>query len=107
MVTPFEALAKAFSHKPTLLSFSDDMQSAMHDGQIPGYLYVVSEPVTPADIRVHPGTRDTHWEIQRDLKVDLVGEVPVSDPPQLTGAALEEVRQKHAAASGGVGFLES
>lgn len=106
MVTPFEAVAKAFSHRPSILTFPDDIDSVKHDGQVPGRLYVVSEVVGPEDVRELPGTGHTHWEIQRDLRVDLVGEVPVSDPPQLLGEELREAQEEKARVGEGAFFSE-
>lgn len=60
MVTPFEAVAKAFSHKPSILTFSGDVESVKHDGREPGHLHVVSEDVGPDDLHVLPGTGETH-----------------------------------------------
>ena len=96
MVTPFQAVAKAFSHRPSILTFSGDIDSVKHDGRVPGHLYVVSEDVPPEDLRVLPWTGETHWEIQRDLRVELVGDVPVSDPPQLVGEELRKAQEKNA-----------
>jgi hypothetical protein len=101
MVTPFPAVAKAFSHKPTLVSLSDDCQTAKHNGQLRGYLYRVSEAVVPEDLTCLSGTAETHWETQRELQVALIGELPVDDPPQL---ASDEIVRMRAA---GTGFFTS
>ena len=42
-----------------------------------------------------PDTRQTHWEIRRDLAVGLVHPVPVEDPPLLTGEALRSAQEAH------------
>lgn len=94
MVTPFAAVAKAFSHKPSVLTFGDGVDTVRHDGRVPGRLYVVAEPVGPGDLRERPRTGRTHWQIRRDLRVELVAEVPVSDPPQLLGDDLRRARQR-------------
>ena len=107
MVTPFENVAEAFSHKPSILHFGDDQNSVVHDGQVPGFLYQVSEPVTEDDLQVLAGTGQTHWEIQRELQVALVCEVPVTDPPQLTGAALEDAQRKRDELGPGAFFEET
>jgi hypothetical protein len=82
-VTQFKALAKAFSHKPSLISFGDDNETVKHDGQQPGFLYMISEVIGPADVSYLPHTAQTHWQAQRDFQVRLMAELPTDDPPQL------------------------
>jgi hypothetical protein len=91
-VTQFKELAKAFSHKPTLISFGDDNQTVKHDGQQPGFLYVLSEPVGPDTVSYLPHTALTHWQTQCDLQVRLVSKLPADDPPQLSA---EEIARMH------------
>ena len=50
MVTPFKAVAKAFSHKPSIVSIPDGMDSVKHDGEVPGHLYEVAEHLGPDDL---------------------------------------------------------
>ena len=95
MVTPFEAIAKAFSHKPSLLSMSEDMTTVKHNGELPGFLYVVSEEVCEGDVVELSGTKQTHWEIRRDFRVRLVCPLPVSDPERLVGEALRHAQETH------------
>ncbi len=83
-VTPFKELAKAFSHRPSLISFGGDHQSVKHHGQEPGFLYQVSEVVGPDDLCDLPHTSQTHWQAQRDLHVQRVAELSIDDPPQLS-----------------------
>ena len=104
MVTPFEAVARAFSHKPTILTFPGGMDSVKHDGDAPGYLYVVSEEVGSDDLCVLPGTGETHWEVRRDLRVEMLAEVPLDDPPRLTGEALRQGRKRQAELGDGSHF---
>lgn len=93
-VTQFKELAKAFSHKPSLISFGDDSQTVKHNGQQPGFLYIVSEAVGPDDVSYLRDTAQTHWQTQRDLQVDLVAELPVDDPPQLGEEAISAMRKE-------------
>lgn len=106
MVTPFEQVAKAFSHKPTLLSFDeDDANKVKHDGQVPGFLYVLDVEVGPADLELLPGTAETHWQTQRDLPLKLVGEVPIDEPPQLSADQIAQMRRDHPQIESGSGFI--
>ncbi|MHB0937958.1 MAG: hypothetical protein ACYC6A_16340 [Armatimonadota bacterium] len=95
-VTPFKEVAKAFSHKPVTISASDDYQQVTHDGTVPGFLYRVAEPIGPEDIAELPGTARTHWQTRRDLKVELVAELPITDPPQITAEERERMDQLNA-----------
>ena len=104
MVTPFEAVAKAFSHKPTLLAIPEGMESVKHNGEVPGYLYVVSEEVAADDLRLLADTGETHWETQRDLRVDLIAEVPIDDPPMLIGDELRQAEEKQSELGDGSHF---
>lgn len=55
-ITPWRALAEAFSHKPPLLCIDDDW-TITHTGELPGYLYRIAEPVIlGTDALPHPRT---------------------------------------------------
>ena len=55
-VTQWRALAEAFSHRPTELSYDDD-GIITHNGSEKGYLYVIDEPVELGrDLVGHPGS---------------------------------------------------
>ena len=102
-VTQFREMAKAFSHRPSLMSLDDDGQTVRHDGKRIGYLYVVSEAVGPQDVRYLANTAQTHWETLRPLSVRRVAELPVDDPPQLTPDEIAEMRKEIPA--GTTGFI--
>lgn len=74
-VTPWRALAEAFSHKPTLLGYDDD-GAITHNGTACGYLYVIDEPVEMGkDVYPHPRTtmtQNAEFLTARPLKVRLV-----------------------------------
>lgn len=93
-VTQFKGLAKAFSHKPSLISLGDDCQTIKHNGQQPGFLYVVSEPVNANDVSYLRDTAQTHWQTQRELQIELVAELPSDDPPQLSPEETVELRKQ-------------
>ena len=100
-VTQFRELAKAFSHRPTLMSLADDCAQVKHDGKVPGYLYAVAEAVAPEDISYLRDTAQAHWQTQRDLRLRLVAELPVDDPPQLNDDEIAALRQDIPAGSTG------
>ena len=93
VVTPFKELAKAFAHKPTRTSAFDDYRTVKHNGKLPGFLYILSESMAPGDISEMLGTDATHWVIQRDIEVELLAKLPVSDPPLLTEEEIAHLRK--------------
>jgi hypothetical protein len=93
-VTQFQEIAKAFSHKPSLMSFGDDeCRAVKHNGVLPGRLYTIAEEIGPDDVSYLPNTAGTHWQTQRDLRVRLVAELPVDDPPLLSEEEISELRK--------------
>ena len=95
-MTPFKELAKAFSHKPTCISISDDdFLKVRHDGKINGYLYVISEPLSNEDLRELEGTDQSHWETTRELEIKLVSDVPLLDSELLTEPELAALSKRH------------
>jgi len=75
-ITQNERLARAFSHKPTMLSLYDGGR-IFHNGTEPGFLYVIDEPVMPGeDLFMHPRTTmdpGLEWITVRELRVRMVG----------------------------------
>ena len=106
-VTQFKEVAKAFSHRPSLMSLADDCQTVKHDGRVAGFLYTVAESVRPDDVSELPGTAHTHWQTERDLRVALIAELPVSDPPLLTADEISQLKEHPEIARGGSGFIGS
>ena len=95
-VTPFRELAKAFSHRPTRITVSDeDFTVVRHDGKIPGFLYVVAEPLDDQDLEERPGTDHTHWKTMRVLKVQLVEEVPLVDTEMLSDTESADLAERY------------
>ena len=95
-VTPFRELAKAFSHRPTRISASDDnFTKVRHDGKIPGLLYVVAESLEDLDLEKLPGTDQTHWKTMRVMKVQLIEEVPLVDAEMLSDAESAALAERY------------
>lgn len=93
-MTQFKELAKAFSHKPSLISFGDDHQTVKHDGQEPGFLYALFGPVSADTVSYLPHTALTHWQTQCDMCVRLLSELPIDDPPQLSAEEVAVMRRE-------------
>ena len=104
VVSPFREIAKAFAHKPTLVSMSDDFQTVKRNGSLPGYLYVIAERVRPADVEEMPGTDSTHWKTRRELRVRVGAELAVSDPPLLAEDEAAGMRRTHPQLGRGGGY---
>ena len=92
-VTQFKELAKAFAHKPELISLGGDCVNVKHSGRLPGFLYAVDEPVGPEDVTYLRDTGQTHWQTSRDLRLRLVAALLIDDPPQLSEAEITELRK--------------
>jgi len=106
-ITQFKEIAKAFSHKPSLMSLADDCRTVKHNGTLPGFLYTVAERIGPADISELPDTAHTHWQTQRDLCVHLVTELPLSQPPLLTAKEIADMRKTYPEATKGTRFIDA
>ena len=98
-ITQWKDLARVFSHKPPIVSISDE-GLIQHSGTMPGYLYEIDEPVTEADVIPHPRTTmgpGDEWLIQRELRVRLIGTTEVREEEWLSPEAFEEMRRSHQA----------
>ena len=77
-VTQWRALAEAFSHRPSALSYEEDGRIS-HNGTAKGFLYVIDEPVTVGeDVCPHPRTAmdpNAEFLTRRPLRVRLVAEL--------------------------------
>lgn len=102
-ITQNPYLAKAFSHRPSLVSMSDggeslsDMCRVKHNGVTPGFLFTVSEAIDPEDIYPHPHPANAdgwEWLTRRELKLEFIEKTVVSDHERLTGEDIAEIRRK-------------
>ena len=84
-ITQDRDLARVFSHKPTLVSTSDD--GIKHDGKIPGFLYRIAEDIKPGDVYPHPRSsmeEGKEWLTNRDLRVELTCPTQIVHEEKLT-----------------------
>ena len=94
-ITQSRDVAKAFSHRPSLLSMSD--KSLKHDGVTPGYLHVVAEEIAPDDVRPHPHPVNAarwEWLTRRELRLELIERTEVAVEESLTDEEVAELRRK-------------
>ncbi len=102
-ITQNRDVAKAFSHRPSLVSMSEGIGSmsgnfnVKHNGVTPGYLYAVAEEIGPRDVRPHPHpVNSSRWEwlTNRELKLKLIARTTVPERETLTEEETAEIRRK-------------
>ena len=102
-ITQNRDLAKAFSHRPSIVTMSDPGESVSlkstvkHNGVTPGFLYAVSEQIDPGDIDPHPHPANAdgwEWLARRELKLTFIEETIVTDRERLTEAEIADLRRK-------------
>lgn len=82
-ITRSRAVAEAFSHRPTLVSLGEGGEGleVTHNGTRHGYLYVIDELVTAADVHPHPNSSypggGMEWLTDRPLRLRLIAELPI------------------------------
>ena len=99
-ITQNPDIARVFSHRPSLVSQEAD-GTIKHDGTMPGYLYVVAEPLAADDIFPHPHPVNVgHWEwlTRRTVRLQLLEQTEVRECERLTADGLTELRSKQLAA---------
>ena len=102
-ITQNRDLAKAFSHRPSLVSMScpdeflPDDCNVKHDGVTPGYLYTVSEAICRDDIYPHPHPANVdgwEWLTRRELKLTFIEKTIVTDRERLNEAEIADLGRK-------------
>ena len=92
-ITQNHKLARVFSHKPTIVSVSDE-GIIKHNGTMPGYLYIVSEEVQPEDVIQHPHStmqEGEEWLTMRELAVHLLTPTEIRMEEMLTDEELTDL----------------
>jgi hypothetical protein len=95
-ITQLRDLARAFSHRPTLLAQSEG-GSVRHNGERPGYLYRVAEELQPDDIYAHPHPINAtrwEWQITREVAVELLEVTEVRADELLTDEEIAWIRRE-------------
>ena len=95
-ITQNRNVAKAFSHRPSLLTQSEG-GAVKHDGATHGYLYSVADEIGPDDVYPHPHPVNvTRWEwlTNRELKLKLIEQTIVTDEERLTDQEIAEIKRK-------------
>ena len=95
-ITQNRDVAKAFSHRPALLTQSEG-GTVKHDGVTPGYLYTIADEIGPDDDYPHPHPVNvTRWEwlTKRELQIELIEQTVVTDVERLTDQEIAEIKRK-------------
>lgn len=95
-ITQDRRLAEVFSHKPTLVSIEDDGR-IRHNGKLPGYLYVIAEPILPDDLSPVPhSTMEPSKEFltKRELMLQFTDLVEVNPDELLLPEDIIALKQK-------------
>jgi hypothetical protein len=98
-ITQDMALARVFSHKPSLVCIEDSSSviRLRHNGTLPGYLYRIAEEVAPEDVYPHPRTTmpaGAEWITRRPLRVALIGPTEALPAELLDENAVRELRAR-------------
>jgi hypothetical protein len=94
-MTQWRDLARIFSHRPPIVSISDDRR-LQHNGTRPGYLYEIAEPVAAEDVAPHPRTTmgpGDEWLTHRDLRLHLISETTVRSEEFLSDEDVEALKR--------------
>ena len=94
-ITRDRALARVFSHKPTLVVQDVDERGQhilKHSGAQPGFLYRIAEELRPGDVYPHPRTTmppGQEWLTLRTLRVELIERTAIVASEILTTAEIK------------------
>jgi hypothetical protein len=97
-ITQDRALARVFSHKPTIVSDARAEGGELkHNGILPGRLYLIDERIKESDIIPVPGSTigpGQEWHVARPLKIRLL-EAIVPIPEELLTADEENALHRN------------
>ena len=95
-ITQDRDLARVFSHKPTLVSISDEGK-IRHNGTLPGFLYLIAEDIRPDDVHPHPRSsmeEGKEWLTTRELRVTVICPTQIIDEERLTEEEITALRSR-------------
>ena len=95
-ITKDRGVAKAFSHQPSLL-LQYNRGRIRHNGEAPGYLFLVAEAIGPEDVRPHPHPVNVdrwEWLTERELALELIERTVVTAEDRLTDEEIAATRRK-------------
>lgn len=95
-ITQDRDIARVFSHRPSIHTQEDD-GTHKHNGTAPGYLHIVDEPITAADVEPHPhpiNASKWEWLTKREIKVRLIEQPVLRAEELLTAEDIAALRQR-------------
>ena len=95
-ITQIEKLAQIFSHKPSIVSVSDDGE-IKHNGKVKGRVYRIAEEVTVDDIFEHPKSsmeKGCEWITNKEFKLQFLYEISYSPADILSETEIEELKMR-------------
>lgn len=93
-ITQIEKLAQIFSHKPSIVSVSDDGE-IKHDGKVKGRVYRIADEVTADDIFEHPKSRKGwEWITDKEFKLEFLYEISYSPDDILSESEVKELKMR-------------
>ncbi len=92
-ITQIEKLAQTFSHRPTIVSVSDDGK-IKHNGKTKGRVYRIADEVTADDIFEHPRSSIKGWEwiTKKNFKLEFLYEISYTPDDILSDTEIEELK---------------
>ena len=95
-ITQDREIARVFSHRPSISTVEDD-GTRKHNGTAPGYLHIVDQPITAADVEPHPhpiNASKWEWLTKREIKVRLIEQPPPRAEELLTEKEIAALRER-------------
>ncbi len=91
-ITQIEKLAQVFSHKPGIVSVSDDGE-IKHNGKLKGRVYRIADEIAADDIFEHPRS-STGWEwiTKKEFKLEFLYEILYSPDDILSESEVKELK---------------
>ena len=98
-ITQDRDVARILSHKPALLSVSKNggIARIKHNGELPGRLYQIAEPVGPGDVKSHPTSalkKGEEWLTTKELRVELIAPTQLMQEELLSAKEVEALLGK-------------
>jgi hypothetical protein len=93
-ITQIEKLAQIFSHKPSIVSVSDNGE-IKHNGKVKGRVYRIADEVTADDIFEHPKSfmrKGWEWITNKEFKLEFLYEISYSPDDILSEREIRELK---------------
>lgn len=95
-ITQDRDIARIFSHRPAISTVEDD-GTHKHNGNMPGYLHLIDEPIRAEDVEPHPhpiNASKWEWLTKREIKVRLIEQPALREEELLTEEEIAALRTR-------------